>query len=69
MTGIEKSLQITSSSRPGMGLIPYEDGTTFRIWALHAERAAVAGTFNGWSAGATPLAGRDSVVWIPMPAR
>ncbi len=33
---------------PGMGAIPSEDGTTFRVWAPHAETVAVAGSFNKW---------------------
>jgi len=38
------------SSRPGMGSIPYSDGSgtgvTFRIWAPDATNVAVRGTFN-----------------------
>lgn len=45
------------SPRPGMGSIPYADGTTFRVWAPFANSAAVAGEFNSWNA--TPMA-RDA---------
>jgi 1,4-alpha-glucan branching enzyme len=37
---------------PGMGAILHESGTTFRVWAPHADRVAVIGTFNEWSADA-----------------
>ena len=55
--------QIAPSTRPGMGAIPYDSGTTFRVWAPNAERVAVAGTFNGWSADANPLAGEGNGYW------
>ena len=44
------------SGRPGMGAIPYGDGTTFRVWAPDALGAAVTGDFTAWSAAGTPLA-------------
>jgi 1,4-alpha-glucan branching enzyme len=40
---------------PGMGAIPHEKGVAFRVWAPHAERVSVVGTFNNWDAGAHPL--------------
>ena len=39
-----------------MGAIPWDGGTTFRVWAPHAERVFVTGTFDGWAGDATPLA-------------
>ncbi|HYO55760.1 MAG TPA: glycosyl hydrolase, partial [Archangium sp.] len=36
------------SSRPGMGAIPYDGGTTFRVWAPNAQRVQVAGDFSNW---------------------
>src|SRR5262245_8971347 len=55
--------QISTSSRPGMGAVPYDGGTSFRVWAPHAERVAVAGTFNDWSADANPLASEGNGYW------
>ena len=55
--------QLAPSTRPGMGSIPYDGGATFRVWAPHAERVAVAGTFNGWSADANPLASEGNSYW------
>lgn len=37
-----------ASSRPGMGAIPYDGGTTFRVWAPNAQRVQVAGEFSNW---------------------
>ena len=42
-----------------MGAIPYRGGTTFRVWAPHADAVFVTGTFDDWAMDATPL-GRDS---------
>ncbi len=47
----------------GMGALPYAGGTAFRVWAPHADAAYVAGTFNGWSADAHPLAAEADGYW------
>ncbi len=47
------------SPRPGMGAIPFRGGTTFRVWAPHAEAVFVTGTFDAWARTATSLA-RDA---------
>lgn len=55
-----------SSSRPGMGAIPYDGGVTFRVWAKFPAQGmvSVAGDFNGWSTTANPLApDGDSGYW------
>ena len=39
----------TETSHPGMGAIPGAEGVTFRVWAPHAEKVYVTGTFNDWS--------------------
>lgn len=33
---------------PQAGAMPYDGGTTFRVWAPHASRVFVVGDFNGW---------------------
>ncbi|AKF83721.1 glycosyl hydrolase [Myxococcus fulvus 124B02] len=38
------------SWRPGMGVIPYDGGATFRVWAPHAQRVQVVGDFSHWHA-------------------
>jgi 1,4-alpha-glucan branching enzyme len=47
------------STRPGMGARPFDGGTTFRVWAPHAEAVYVTGTFDDWAADVTPLARDD----------
>ena len=42
-----------------MGAIPFRGGTTFRVWAPHADDVFVTGTFNDWAGDGTALA-RDS---------
>jgi 1,4-alpha-glucan branching enzyme len=39
-----------------MGAIPHAGGTTFRVWAPHADAVFVTGTFDGWATDATSLA-------------
>jgi 1,4-alpha-glucan branching enzyme len=39
-----------------MGAIPYRGGTTFRVWAPHAEAVVVTGSFDDWASEATALA-------------
>ena len=44
------------STRPGMGAVPHRRGTTFRVWAPHAEAVFVTGTFDEWAGDRTALA-------------
>ena len=39
-----------------MGAIPHADGTSFRVWAPHAEAVFVTGTFDDWAGDRTALA-------------
>ena len=40
---------MTEPRTPGIGAIPLDGRTAFRVWAPHAESVAVTGTFNDWS--------------------
>ena len=51
------------SARPGMGSTLYGGGATFRVWAPNADSVAVAGSFNGWSRQANPLADEGNGYW------
>ena len=52
------------TARPGMGALPHDQGVAFRVWALHAERVFVTGTFNQWSPDAHPLTLEGEGVWF-----
>ncbi len=39
----------TNITHSGMGPIPHEGGTAFRVWAPFASKVCIAGEFNGWS--------------------
>jgi len=39
-----------------MGALPYPGGTTFRVWAPHAEAVRVTGSFDDWASEANELA-------------
>jgi 1,4-alpha-glucan branching enzyme len=55
------------STHPFMGANPYIDpaggGVSFRVWAPFASAVTVAGTFNGWSVSASPLASEGNDFW------
>ena len=46
-----------------MGAIPDAKGVTFRVWAPHAEKVYVTGTFNDWSKTSTPLDREKNGYW------
>ena len=49
--------------QPGMGAVPHAAGTTFRVWAPHAETVSVIGTFNAWKAKKNPLQPEEGGYW------
>ena len=49
--------------KPGMGAIPHSKGVTFRVWAPHAEKIIVTGTFNNWSETSAPLISEGNGYW------
>jgi 1,4-alpha-glucan branching enzyme len=49
--------------RIGMGAIPGAKGVAFRVWAPHAEKVYVTGTFNDWSKDSTPLFSEKNGSW------
>jgi 1,4-alpha-glucan branching enzyme len=54
----------TAIKHLGMGAIPNAKGVTFRVWAPHAEKVCVTGTFNDWSKTSTPLAKEKNGYWF-----
>ena len=47
----------------GMGANISENGTTFRVWAPHADKVFVTGTFNNWDQKANELKHEDNGYW------
>ena len=47
----------------GMGAIPHTGGVAFRVWAPHAKRVSVIGTFNEWDGGTHPLQAEENGFW------
>ncbi|WP_207714310.1 hypothetical protein [Scytonema sp. UIC 10036] len=54
---------ISISSRSGMGAIPYDGGTAFRVWAPFASSVSVAGSFNNWTQDENPLTSEGNGYW------
>jgi 1,4-alpha-glucan branching enzyme len=52
-----------SDSYTVLGAHPNKQGTWFTVWAPHAERVAVVGTFNGWDPGACPMKREEAGLW------
>src|SRR5438067_1071502 len=53
---------VTPQAAP-LGATPHAGGTTFRVWAPHADAVFVSGDFNGWSASANPMTADASGVF------
>ena len=54
---------VQPARQPGMGAVPHEAGTTFRVWAPHAQAVYVTGSFNKWHHRQTPLAHENNGYW------
>ncbi|UUO06291.1 alpha-amylase family glycosyl hydrolase [Blastopirellula sp. J2-11] len=61
-TSAEQKLDETKHQL-GMGAIPHENGTAFRVWAPNADSIAVVGEFNDWSGDANPMALEERGFW------
>jgi len=58
------SKKAQTATRPSrMGAIPGAKVVTFRVWAPHAEKVYVTGTFNDWSKTSTPLVKEKNGCW------
>lgn len=47
----------------GMGSIVHAKGVAFRLWAPHADRVAVVGSFNGWDGTKHPMEREGNDYW------
>jgi len=51
-------------SKPvGMGAMPKGEKTAFRVWAPHARKVAVIGSFNGWDGRRSPMEPEGDDCW------
>ena len=53
----------TMAKQSGMGAIPNAKGVTFRVWAPHAEKVYLTGTFNDWNETSSPLVSEKNGYW------
>ena len=53
----------TPGAQAGMGSLPHDEGTTFRVWAPFADAVYVIGSFNNWDEAAHPLALEEDGYW------
>ena len=53
----------TTLKVPGMGAIFHPNGIFFRVWAPHAKKVYVTGTFNDWNKESNPLTHEENGYW------
>lgn len=47
----------------GMGAIHHEGGVAFRVWAPHAQRVSIIGSFNDWDGDTHPMQAEENGYW------
>ena len=57
------STAVKTEEMSSLGANPLEQGVMFRVWAPHADRVFVAGSFNDWSPEAHPLEREENGIW------
>ena len=68
MSAKEKTGQATAPAR--MGAIPHARGVSFRVWAPHAKKVYLTGSFNDWSSTTAALLSEKNGHWftdLPQP--
>lgn len=63
MASLSGSSVSTQNIHMGMGPMPHDNGVAFRLWAPHAERVSLVGTFNDWDPAAMPMQAEDNGRW------
>ncbi len=54
---------MSDSTIKGMGAIPHDHGVAFRVWAPHAQRVSVIGSFNDWNGKRDPMQSEENGFW------
>jgi 1,4-alpha-glucan branching enzyme len=54
---------LTETKPAGMGAICLENGTAFRVWAPHAQKVAVVGSFNDWDGNRHAMTAEENGYW------
>jgi len=52
-----------NTTTKGMGAISHAGGVGFRVWAPHAERVSIIGSFNGWDSAKHPMQAEENGYW------
>jgi 1,4-alpha-glucan branching enzyme len=52
-----------ATQRKGMGAMPHVGGVVFRVWAPHAQRVSVIGSFNDWDGDTHPMHAETHGSW------
>ena len=69
LVALSKSLPVRSrilndeAKIKGMGAIPHAGGVAFRVWAPHAQRVSVIGSFNDWDGDKHPMQAEENGYW------
>ena len=59
----EQTIDMDIKKSKGMGAVPSEGVTTFRVWAPHADSVHVIGSFNDWEKGSVVLELEENGYW------
>ena len=54
---------LTETKPVGMGAVWRESGTLFRVWAPHADKVAVVGSFNDWDSNRHAMKAEENGYW------
>ncbi len=54
---------LTKTKPVGMGAVWRESGTSFRVWALHADKVVVVGSFNDWDRNRHAMKAEENGYW------
>jgi 1,4-alpha-glucan branching enzyme len=59
----DKTTEVKVTKIRGMGATPHPGGVGFRVWALHAQRVSVIGSFNDWDGAKHLMQAEENGNW------